>query len=384
MSFEFATATRIIFGAGTVSGLGDLAAGLGSRPLLVRGRSGDGPARARELFSTHELEWSEVVIHGEPSVDVVRQGVQAARDQAADLVIAVGGGSVLDAGKAIAALFTNPGDVFDYLEVIGKGQPLTAPSLPFVAVPTTAGTGSEVTRNAVLGSPEHHVKVSLRSPSMLPRIALVDSELTLSLPPAVTAGSGLDALTQLVEPFVSVRANPLTDAICREGLRHARSLPRACENGGEVDARDDMALASLCGGLALSNAALGLVHGFAGPLGGMLAGAPHGNLCARLLPAVMESNLKALEARQPDSPALERYAEVARLLTGKPGATPAAGAAWVRELVAALDIPRLANYGMTTSDIPAAVEKAQKANSTKGNPIQLTPAEMSAVLEGAL
>lgn len=210
------------------------------------------------------------------------------------MVIGLGGGSVLDAGKAIAALVTNLGNVFDYLEVIGKGQPLVNAPLPFIAIPTTAGTGTEVTRNAVLGSPAHGVKVSLRSPMMLPSLAIVDPELTYGLPPEITASSGLDALTQLIEPFVSVKANPMTDAICREGIRHAaKSLRTVYHNGADASAREGMSLASLFGGLALANAALGAVHGFAGPLGGML-NAPHGAICAKLLPLVMEVNIKVL------------------------------------------------------------------------------------------
>ncbi len=243
----------------------------------------------------------------------------------ADLVVGMGGGSVIDAAKAIAALLTNPGDPLDYLEVIGRGLPLANACAPMMAIPTTAGTGAEVTRNAVLASPAHRVKVSLRSASMLPDVAIVDPELTLSMPPAVTAATGLDALTQCLEPFVSHLATPLTDGFCREGLaRAARSLRRAYHHGSDVAARRDMALASLCGGLALANAKLGAVHGFAGPIGGMFD-APHGAVCARLLPLVMTANVRALEERSPNSPALVRYAEVAKIVTGDADASIADG-----------------------------------------------------------
>ncbi len=300
------------------------------------------------------------------------------------MVIGLGGGSVLDTGKAIAALLTNPGDVFDYLEVIGKGQPLVNAPLPYIAIPTTAGTGSEVTRNAVIESPEQNVKVSLRSPLMLPRVALVDPELTYNLPPAITASAGLDALTQLIEPFVSVKANPMTDAICREGIYYAaRSLRRAYENGADKEAREGMSLASLFGGLALANAALGAVHGFAGPLGGMLH-APHGALCARLLPFVMEANIKALETRQPEHPALGRYIEIAQILTGEKEATAHDGVRWTSELVDTLKIPGLSTYGMNEKAFPEAVEKTMKANSFKGNPIALNEDELRLILEKAL
>lgn len=202
----------------------------------------------------------------------------------------------------------NGGDPLDYAEVIGHGRPLERRSLPLIAIPTTAGTGAEVTRNAVIGSPEHRVKVSLRSPLMLPEVAIVDPELTRDLPPALTASTGLDALTQLIEPLVSCRTNPLTDALCRSGIqRAARSLRRAVEHGEDLVAREDMSLASLFSGLALANAALGAVHGLTGPLGGMFE-ASHGALCASLLPAVMEANVRALRHRAgtPRPAALQR------------------------------------------------------------------------------
>jgi alcohol dehydrogenase class IV len=318
MRFEFATANRILFGSGVVRDVAPLAAALGRQPLVVTGRNA---SRAEPLLiqlRDHGLDPTVLGVAGEPTVDDVLAGVAPASASACDLVIGFGGGSVLDAAKAIAALLANGGDPLDYLEVVGHGRPLTKPSLPCIAIPTTAGTGAEVTRNAVLGSPEHRVKASLRSPLMLPTVAVVDPELTHTTPPDVTAATGLDALTQCIEPFVSPRANPLTDALCREGMqRAARSLHRAYLDGQDAAAREDMALASLFGGLALANAGLGAVHGFAGPIGGMFP-APHGALCARLLPPVMRANLQAMQQRTPDSPALARYTEVARLLTGDP------------------------------------------------------------------
>jgi alcohol dehydrogenase class IV len=241
-----------------------------------------------------------------------------------------------------------------------------------------------VTRNAVLASPEHRLKVSLRSLLMLPRVALLDPELTLSVPPAVTASTGLDALTQVLEPFVSRRANPLTDALCRDALgRAARSLRRAYDDGRDLDAREDMALVSLYGGMALANAGLGAVHGFAGPLGGLL-GAPHGALCARLLPGVIAANVRALRERAPDSPVLERYAEVARILTGRPDATAEEGAAWAQDLCKALSVPGLAAHGLSLGDLEATVSQSRKASSMRGNPIELTDHELHRILEEAL
>lgn len=383
-SFEFATASRVIFGAGKLNELGKLLEGNANHVLLVRGGSSDAIPRVREILSSSGIPFTEFTVHGEPTVDVVREGMKTADD--CDTIIGLGGGSVIDTGKAIAALSTNPGDIFDYLEVIGNGQPLVNTPLPYIAIPTTAGTGAEVTRNAVLESREQSVKVSLRSPRMLPRVALVDPELTYNLPPEVTASSGLDALTQLIEPFVSVKANPLTDAICREGMVHAaRSLRRAYENGADKEARQGMSLASLFGGLALANAGLGAAHGFAGPLGGMLH-APHGVLCARFLPLVMKANIEAMQLRHPEHPALARYTEIARILTGEKDATAEDSVEWTRELVNALKIPRLSAYGMRPEDfaLREVIQKTQNASSFKGNPIVLDAKELTEILERAL
>jgi alcohol dehydrogenase class IV len=383
MSFEFATATRIVFGRGAIDDLASSVASLGQRALVV---TGSDPARTSVLdrLREHGIEVTPFRITAEPTTGVATEGVGHARTAGCDVVVGVGGGSVLDGAKAIAALLTNDGDPLDYLEVIGAGRKIEMPSAPFVAVPTTSGTGSEVTRNAVLASPEHRVKVSLRSVLMLPRLALLDPELTLDVPPAVTASTGLDALTQVLEPFVSGRANPLTDALCRDGLsRAARSLRRAFEDGQDIDAREDMALTSLYGGMALANAGLGAVHGFAGPLGGML-GAPHGALCARLLPFVIRANIRALRERSPASPSRGRYTEVARILTGRDGATAEDGADWVQELGATLSVPGLSEHGLSSADLSAVVLKARKASSMRGNPIALTDEELHEIVEKAL
>jgi alcohol dehydrogenase class IV len=384
MRFEFATATRILFGPGTFQEVPPLAAGMGRRALVVTGRGVERAAPLLDELSEQGVESVVFNVSGEPTTDVALAGVGRARDTGCDFVIGVGGGSVLDTGKAIAALLTNRGDLFDYLEVIGRGQPLSHTSAPYIAIPTTAGTGAEVTRNAVLASPQHHVKVSLRSPLMLPRLAVVDPELTHSVPPPITASTGLDALTQVLEPYVSNQANPMTEAICREGLgRAARSLRGAYEDGGNAEAREDMALASLFGGLALANAKLGAVHGFAGPLGGLFP-APHGVICARLLPYVMEANVRALQSRMPDSPALARYDDVAQILTGQPTARAADGVDWIKELCQALSVPPLSAFGLTEDDFPTAVEKSRESSSMKGNPILLTDDELTEILRQSI
>ncbi len=384
MSFEFATAGRIVFGRGVAGCIGVEAAGLGRKVFVLTGRRSDRWDFLWDDLKGQGLAWQAFAIPHEPTVTLIGQAVQAAGQMGADLVIGIGGGSVIDAAKAVAAKLPNPGDLMDYLEVIGRGRALQQPSLPCIAVPTTAGTGAEVTRNAVLRSETHGVKVSLRSATMLPERAIVDPDLTLPLPPDVTAGTGLDALTQLLEAFVSRRANPLTDGLCREGLqRAARSLERAVARGEDADAREDMALASLFGGLALANAGLGAVHGFAGPLGGMVS-APHGMICAALLPEVMAANIRALENREAGHPALGRYAETAALLTGRPGATAADGVAWVGQLVQRLDVPSLGRMGFTAEQACEAVDKARQASSMKGNPVTLTEEALMGIYRRSL
>jgi alcohol dehydrogenase class IV len=383
-SFEFATATRIIFGPGAISQAGPLAKEFGRHALVATGR--DATRAKRLLDALRELEVRAVpfAVDGEPDLEMVRRGGSLARRERCDLVIGFGGGSALDAGKAIAAMLTNDGDVLDYLEVIGGGKALSRSPAPLLAIPTTAGTGAEVTRNAVLASPEHRLKVSLRSPLMLPKVALVDPELTWDLPPALTASTGLDALTQLIEPYVSGRANPMTDGLCVEGIRRAaRSLRAAFENGRNAAAREDMALASLFGGLALANAGLGAVHGLAGVIGGMF-GAPHGAICATLLPRVMAANLAALRSRDSANPALPRYEEVARLVTGRSSALANDGVEWVARLVSDLQIPKLGVYGLTARHAADLVEKSKNASSMKANPIVLTSQELAAVAESAI
>ena len=379
MRFEFATATRIVFGEGKAATLPDLVRTLGSRPLVVTGAS---KARAASLIAALSAE--TISVPGEPTVEMAREGARLALRAGCDVVISIGGGSAIDAGKAIAAVSTNGGEPRDFLEVVGAGRAITAPPLPLVAVPTTAGTGSEVTRNAVLGSTEHGVKASMRSPLMLPRVALIDPELTYGLPPAVTASTGLDALTQLIEPYVSARANPLADAICMEGIRRvAGALRGAYHDGSNREARRDMALASLFGGLALANAGLGVVHGFASVLGGKWK-APHGALCAAILAEGMAVNVSALRARAPQHPALERYAEIARLLTGRNEASAEDGIDWVRGLCAELQVPPLRSWGVSEGDVHGVVVNTARASSTQANPIALTGDELLAILHAAL
>jgi alcohol dehydrogenase class IV len=375
--FEFATAGRILVGQGRAAELPEVLGGLGSRVLVCTGAD---PARRAGLLAGLGLPAAQFAVGGEPTVDLARAGAAAAREHGADVVAAIGGGSVIDTGKAVAMLLGNGGDPLDYLEVVGSGRKIAKPSVPFVAVPTTAGTGAEVTANAVLAAPAHGVKASLRSPLMIPAVALVDPELTVSCPPQVTAASGMDALTQCLEPYVSVRATPLTDGLAREGLRRAAAgLRAAFADGSDLAARTSMAMCSLLGGMALANAKLGAVHGLAGVIGGT-AGVPHGVACAALLAPVTEANVRALRSAPDGRPALDRYTEIAGILTGNPAAAVEDGFAWIRSTVALLEIPRLAAFGLSLQDVDDVVAKAAGSSSMQGNPVVLSHDDLRTIL----
>lgn len=380
-SFDLAMVADLRFGRGRATQSAPALAGLGVRhALLVTGRSTERAAPIRAALQAAGVAVTSFAVTEEPSVDIVREALKTLRANGCDGVLGFGGGSALDVAKAVAILAGNDSDPMDHLEVIGRGEPLTRPALPWIAVPTTAGTGSEVTRNAVLAAGE--VKVSLRSPLMLARLAIVDPDLLIGSPPATLAASGLDALAQLIEPFLSVRANPVTDALARDGIvRSARSLRAAVTQGldDDPDRRDDLALASLAGGLCLANAGLGAVHGLAGVLGGRLR-APHGALCAALLAATLETNRAALADRAPNHPAAGRFDELAVLLTGRPEARAVDGEDWLRDLIAALGVPSLTSFGLSQADLPAVVAASQQASSMKANPIPLSDAELTEIL----
>lgn len=366
MRFEFATAQRIVFGAGVVSELAAAVSAMGRRPLVVTGRSRE---RAARHVGALDAVW--LAIDGEPTLEVIRQGTGLGRAEGCDVVAGFGGGSAIDAAKAIASMMNNSGEPLDYLEVIGKGQPIAHASVPFIAVPTTAGTGTEVTRNAVLASPEHGVKASLRSPFLLPRLALVDPELALDLPRDITAATGMDALTQLIEPYVCTRANAFTDALCVDGMTSVAAGLREAFHAPTIEARTRMSYAALLSGMCLANAGLGAVHGFAAAIGGMFS-APHGAVCAALLPAVTRANLAAGAAR-------ERYERVSQLVAGGGGLVP-----FLLELQQELEIPGLRRYGISRDDFGAIAEKAAEASSMKPNPAKLSREALFAILEEAL
>ncbi|MCW4026825.1 MAG: iron-containing alcohol dehydrogenase [Candidatus Bathyarchaeota archaeon] len=384
MEFQFATASRIIFGPGSACHLAPLAASFGRRALVVVGSV---PERHSSLLESLEATGVATCLYsviGEPTVELIERGVETTRSHECALVVSIGGGSAIDAGKAIAGLASNPGEPLDYLEIIGKGEVLSEDPLPFLAVPTTAGTGAEVTRNAVLGSPQHGVKVSFRDYRLLPDVAIIDPELTLTMPSDVTAFSGMDALTQVLEPLVSSKATPFTDLLCRDGIRRASQfLYKAYAEPLDLEARLNMSMTSLYGGLALANAGLGAVHGIAGPVGGMIR-APHGIICAALLPHVMEVNIAILKESEGGSSALARYREVAVLLTGNQGAQPEDGTRRILELCHRLQIPTLSEFDLQDETLQDAARKSLNSSSMKGNPTTLSLETVCEVLRKAL
>ena len=381
--FEFMTSDRILFERNGLKNIGKLAQPFGKKALVVTGCRAENAASIEEYLKNESIESTRFQVYTEPSLDTMKVGLDLARSENCDMVIACGGGSAIDAGKIIAAMMTNEGEILSYLEVIGEGKSLKSPSAPCIAVPTTAGTGAEVTKNAVISSDLHKVKVSLRSPYMYPNLVLLDPNLTVSMPQSVTASTGLDALTQVIEPFVSHLSNPMTDAFCKEGMRlAAHSLRKAFDRGEDIDAREEMLLASLFGGIALANAKLGVVHGFAGVIGGMY-GIPHGIVCAGLLPYSFETNVKALAEREKDNRALDRYKEVSEILTGDRNASIEDGMNWIMDLCNHLSIPKFKDLGMKKEDFPEIIEKSMGASSMKGNPIVLTKDELEEMLTSA-
>ncbi|WP_292294353.1 iron-containing alcohol dehydrogenase [Marivita sp.] len=376
--FAFATADMIRFGRGAAEQAVPALAALGTRVLLVTGAT---PARAGWLKDALEAEGVSVTLFSvarEPDVALIEAGIALAREARVAAVISIGGGAVVDAGKAIAALAPATRPMLDHLEVVGKGMPLDVAPLPFAALPTTAGTGAEVTRNAVISVPEAQRKVSLRDPRMLPALAIVDPALTDNCPRGVTLASGLDAITQVIEPYLSSKANPLTDAICRDAIPKGLRAIRRIIEGEDPEARDGLAWVSLCGGLALANAGLGVVHGLAGPLGG-LSNAAHGAICGALLPHGLRLNAEA-----GDDPVLQaRIAEVqgwiAQVFGGAPGEAFETLHGWSRDA----GLPGLDAQGITDVARKKAAQDAVSSSSMKANPVALSESQLLDLMERA-
>ena len=381
MNIDFSTANRIIFGAGSISSLKEIIGHYGKRVLVIKGKKYPDPGIIFEICESLNVKWNCFNVENEPNIETINRSVRLGREKESDFVIGFGGGSVIDSGKATSALLNNQGSLLDYLEVVGKGKPLKNPSKPYIAIPTTAGTGSEVTRNAVISVPEKKVKVSMRNAYLLPEVAIVDPELTYGVPKTITAVTGMDALTQVIEPYVSRYSNQLVDMFCKDAIpKGASYLLRAWEDGNDHEARENISWVSLMGGLALANAKLGAVHGFAGPIGGMFH-APHGAICAALLPSVLLVNVETLLNRGNDFKKISRFEDIARWVTGVENATIEEGVEWIASLRENLEIPRLSELGIKKPQFPAIIEKSKNSSSMKGNPIQLTEKEMVKILE---
>lgn len=383
MDFEFSTSNRIIFGEGKIHQTGEAVQKFGSSSLIIASQNTNLQPLLKSL-ADQDIRYHIERFNGEPTINGIIDFLERIQGLSMDMIIGIGGGSILDTGKAVSALRVNPGNVMDYLEVVGDNKPITVAPIPYIAIPTTSGTGSEVTRNAVLGVPDKKVKVSLRSPLMIPKMAIVDPTLSITMPPEVTASTGLDALAQVVEPFLSLKANPMTDMFCREGIKKARhSLRIAYSKGNNIEARIEMAWVSLLSGLALANSGLGAVHGFAGTIGGMF-NAPHGMICACLLLIVFNINYASIRKEKPCSNVLKRFEEISRILCGSEKAKVEDGVCWLSDLVKELKVPGLARLGITEEDIPDIIEKSKNSSSMKANPVRLKPEEMSEILLSAL
>ncbi|MEA2709197.1 MAG: hypothetical protein QOF78_1798 [Phycisphaerales bacterium] len=357
MTFDFFNVPRVVFARGAIARVGEFVP-TSARVLLVY--------NGRKPAIPHAVDFHQ---RGEPTVTDIDRALTIARGARCDFILGVGGGSAIDAAKAVAGLLSNGGVASDYMEVVGRGQKITRPATSWIAIPTTAGTGAEVTRNAVIGWPEKKFKVSIRSELLLPQIALIDPELAVDVPPDVTARSGMDALCQCIEAYVSANANPMTDAIAIKGVELAgQFVKRAFDNGRDIEAREGMALAALFSGIALTNAGLGAVHGFAAPLGANYP-IPHGTACGVLLPHVIEANRAA-------GAAPEKYSEIDRVLDG--------GLARCGQLVRELNLPSLSTFGLNEQRVPSMVELAKRASSMRYNPVELPDDVLREILRKSL
>lgn len=375
-AFAFLTATEILFGRGEAAKAAARVVVFGHRVFLLHGATA---ARADWLVADLLRQGCVVTrfaVAQEPDVALIEAATLAANG--AEVIVALGGGAVIDAGKAVAAMVPATRRLLDHLEVVGKSLPLDQAPLPFIAIPTTAGTGAEVTRNAVIGVPKHRRKVSLRDQRMLPSLALIDPALTDHSPRALTLASGLDAITQVIEPYICTRANPLTDALCRDAIPLGLSALRRLMDAESAEARDQMAWVSLCGGLALANAGLGVVHGLAGPLGGLVA-APHGAICGTLLPHGLAQNRRAVT----DPTRAARIDQVILWIAQAFDVAPENALHNLADWSHGNGLLRLAEMGFTDVDAEAAAQAAVSSSSMQANPAPLTISDLRAIMAAA-
>lgn len=376
--FQFMTATRIIFGEGSLESSLSVISQYGYSVLLVSGKNPERYAPLINYLHQQNMRYQHVAVSGEPNITMVEETAMLGRRFKPDMVIAIGGGSVVDMGKAVAAIIPNQGNVYDYVEVVGRSVPLKTKPLPFIAIPTTASSGSEVTRNAVLKSAQDRVKVSLRSPDMLADVAIVDPTLTYGTDPLTSGRGAMDAFTHLMEAYVCGDPNPLTDTICEEGLRRlTRAMVPGCLRD-DKKARSDLSFAAMLGGMAATNAKLGAAHGLASALGGKLD-APHSVITARLAPHVMRENIEAArDAGRGDI--LQRYKTISQILTGRKNACVEDGILWVNMMLERLAIPNLTDFGVCATSFERVATDALKSTSIKGNPIPLTMERLTHIL----
>ncbi len=390
-AFQVARLPEIRFGSGTFDDIPDVMATYGHEALLVTGRRSlqDTP-RWRHLVDALDaagIRWRQVTVDGEPSPELVDDAVRDHHGTSVDVVVGIGGGSVLDAAKAIAGLLRPGNSVLDHLEGVGRGLPYKGPAVPFVAVPTTAGTGSEATKNAVLSrqGPDGFKK-SFRDNRLVAEVAIVDPSLLDSCDKGLIAANGMDAFTQLLESYVSLRASPFTDALASSGMqafRYGFWQAWTADDPLAQQGYQKLAYASLCSGITLAQCGLGSVHGLASPLGAFFP-VPHGVVCGTLVGAATRVNIQALRAREPGSPALRKYAEAGLLLSGKMFASEQAAQDGLVDLLdewtARLDLPRLAEFGMRKQDIPRVVANC-RGGSMQTNPLELGDEELAGLLQ---
>jgi alcohol dehydrogenase len=391
-SFAFASLPHIVFGCGKISVLADAVVKFGKNILILTGGRSFVESDRWNLLTQALANKSIRTLHrsctGEPSPDRIDQAVAELRDEGVEVVVAIGGGSVIDTGKAISAMLPEGESVFPYLEGVGTGKVHSGRKIPFIAVPTTGGTGSEATKNAVLGhTGPDGFKRSLRHDNFIPNLALIDPELSLTCPSEVTAACGMDALTQLFESFVSTGASPLTDAFAAEGLSCFvdNTLRRCVDTPGDTTSRSKMSLAALLSGITLANAGLGVVHGLASAIGGLFD-IPHGVVCGTLLSEATRINIgKIAESKGWDCPELAKHALAAEKLHG--GGSVTRIETRCNELVnlfdqwtGELNIPRLGTYGVTEADIVKIVSQT----GLKNNPVTLTHEEIGEIVRRRL
>jgi alcohol dehydrogenase len=392
--FSISRLPRIIFGSGRINEVPTLAASYGQTALLVTGKQSFYSSPRWQSFTqslnAKGMRWLHFTVSGEPSPVLVDEAVKQFRGEAVDVVIGIGGGSVLDAAKAIAGLLPNGNSVMDHLEGVGKNIPYHGPSIPFIAVPTTAGTGSEATKNSVLSVPGRDgFKKSFRDECLIPEYAVIDPDLLVSCPRELVAADGMDAFTQLLESYVSIKANPFIDALAWSGMSAVKEGFFAAWEGIEPSAshgRGCMAYAALLSGITLAQVGLGSVHGLASPLGAYFP-IPHGVVCGTLVSTATEVNIKAMQEREPDNPALAKYAQVGRLLTGRTEIDNTTAClsltARLAEWSERLQLARLNSFGISTADFSMIVANS-RGSSMQTNPIVLTDAEIIAILMGRL